>query len=164
MLLALTLHRPWSAAVALYGKTVENRTWKPWRSAVGQPLAIHQGVKLDPAGIDRLQGMDLDPWADLNQAGLKGWNGNGVVAVCVLEGFARSADQLDEAERRWFCGPYGWRLGHVVQVGPFACRGHQGLWSLPSGMTDRVLEDAERRDEWWEECGFSSDPFVQGLR
>lgn len=44
---ALTLHQPWATCIAHHGKRVENRTWAPPQSIVGQRIAIHAGMKLD---------------------------------------------------------------------------------------------------------------------
>lgn len=40
---ALTLTCPWAHAVAHWGKTIENRTWRPPRELFGQRFAIHAG-------------------------------------------------------------------------------------------------------------------------
>lgn len=40
---ALTLLNPWAQAIAYWGKDVENRTWAPPASLVGERIAIHAG-------------------------------------------------------------------------------------------------------------------------
>jgi len=51
---ALTLWQPWSWAIAHAGKRVENRTWAPPASVIGQRVAIHAGLKLDDEAVERL--------------------------------------------------------------------------------------------------------------
>ena len=49
---ALTLWRPWAAAIAHGTKRIENRTWVPPRSMFGQDIAIHAGQRLDADAIE----------------------------------------------------------------------------------------------------------------
>ena len=51
---ALTLWRPWPAAICYFGKRVENRTWCPPAYLLGQDLAIHAGVRIDEAEVEDL--------------------------------------------------------------------------------------------------------------
>ncbi len=55
---ALTLRAPWGTHIALSGKRIENRTWHPPRSIVGQRIAIHQGGSGRPCEF-------VPYWADL---------------------------------------------------------------------------------------------------
>lgn len=48
---ALTLWQPWAWAMAHAGKAIENRTWKPPRSACGRMIAIHAGKTCDDRAI-----------------------------------------------------------------------------------------------------------------
>ena len=159
---ALTLHRPWSTAVALYGKTIENRPWAPRTWMIGRSLAIHAGQVRDPAGIEKLQAMGCDPFPDFNE--IEGYwngrcfNGNGVVALCEFAGFISPNERLSCGSRPsaeqidlWCTGPWGWVFDHVVKVGPYPCGGRQGLWNLPPDIERLALEDAARNDPWWAE-------------
>jgi hypothetical protein len=49
---ALTLWQPWAWAMAFAGKPVENRTWAPPHSLLGQRIAIHAGKTCDEKMID----------------------------------------------------------------------------------------------------------------
>lgn len=48
---ALTLWQPWAWAMAHAGKAIENRTWKPPRTACGHLIAIHAGKTCDDRAI-----------------------------------------------------------------------------------------------------------------
>lgn len=58
--LALTLRRPWAAAVVHLGKAIENRTWKPPVHAIGQLLAIHAGRNIEPDALDFIRSIRRD--------------------------------------------------------------------------------------------------------
>lgn len=52
VLQALTLMCPWAHAIAYWGKNIENRTWTPPRSLIGQCIAIHAGKSaLERVGV-----------------------------------------------------------------------------------------------------------------
>lgn len=59
---ALTLWQPWSWAIAHAGKRVENRTWAPPASVIGQRVAIHAGLRLDKAAAEALIGDLMHRW------------------------------------------------------------------------------------------------------
>lgn len=53
---AITLWEPWAWAVAYAGKWIENRTWRPPRTAILKPIAIHASTKaLDGEAIAHLR-------------------------------------------------------------------------------------------------------------
>lgn len=125
---AITLIRPWDQAVvrADIGKDIENRTWKPWRSLIGQRIAIHAGRKFDRQGqrfIQQASGIFL-PEDDCPSG--------------VIVGTAVLAEVVEFSGSKWFFGPLGWRLRSVVQLPePVPCKGAQGLWDVPDDA--RVL-------------------------
>lgn len=128
---ALTLKQPWAWCVAAGHKSVENRTWKPWSTILGQPIAIHAGAALERAALATLsERFGLRPVASELARGA-------VVAVAVVDGFVTEADAPDDP---WFTGPYGWVLRDVVAIPPVACRGGQGLWKLPPRVRHTVIE------------------------
>jgi hypothetical protein len=74
--------------------------------------------------------------------------GNGP-AVLVAERMVGSYDdrlgrtnQLDEDP--WWTGPCGWLLDRVVAIEPVACKGAQGLWTVPEPQLSLVLERSPR--------------------
>lgn len=154
---ALTLYASWAHAVAHYGKTVENRTWKPYDWMIGQQLVIHAGKKLDPAGLKRIQeisGTFVHP--DEVPRGA-------FVAIATVAGWCsplpdppqsiyqvNSPPELSEVRREllspWFTGPYGIVLRDVRALRrPVPALGHQGLWILTPREKEAVLaEDPQR--------------------
>lgn len=147
---ALTLIRPWAAAVAHLGKNVENRTWRPPAGLFGQRFAIHAGVKIEAAmltGINIAQEMRGLP--TLPDAGPQG-----IVCTVRLAGVATAVGELCWTDRdalaaargfgpgfaHWFMGPVGWVLADVrTLAAPVPCRGAQGLWTLPADVEAAVM-------------------------
>ena len=153
---ALTLHRPWSFAVAHLGKDVENRGW---RTNDRGELAIHAGKTWDWISaemIERISGHEFVPWEDDRHP--DAWRG--IVAVAnlvdchevhqpaVLGGtqttFRLCCDSSwAQTERRTF----HWVLADVRPLDePVPCKGRQGLWTLPDDVERKVrerLEDTE---------------------
>lgn len=133
----VTLIRPWAWAVACAGKDVENRTWEPWRSAIGGWLAIHAGQKWDEAALawirERVDARCLPlPAKSEDPSGV-------IVAVAQLGAILTSSDSP------WFTGPFGWRLDNVVRLpAPVPCKGAQGLWQLPADVLARVRAGVEQ--------------------
>ncbi|QQR47709.1 hypothetical protein JKA73_17385 [Myxococcus xanthus] len=124
----LTLIRPWAWAIACAGKDVENRTWEPPRAMVGGWLAIHAGKKWDQDAADSIA----------DTFGIK-VPGESEQPSGVIIAMARIAGVVRDSESPWFCGPVGWTLDQVVQLQtPVACRGAQGLWTLPEPVLERV--------------------------
>jgi hypothetical protein len=56
----ITLHRPWSAAIAYFGKDFENRTWAA-SMPVGWYLAIHAGSQWDDLGREAVMNFGTLP-------------------------------------------------------------------------------------------------------
>jgi len=51
---ALTLWRPWPAAIIHSTKRVENRTWVPPRWQLGKDFALHAGKTVDDSTVEDL--------------------------------------------------------------------------------------------------------------
>ena len=130
---ALTLHRPWSDAIAAGVKDIENRTWPLPAALVGKTIAIHGGKAYDREGA--LEMIETWMWAPPPDYA----SPLGIVAVVI---FGRpitagwyAANGLPRSP--WFSGPVGWPIRSVVRVEPaIPCRGAQGLWTV----TPRVEE------------------------
>lgn len=150
---ALTLIQPWSWAIAHAGKRVENRTWAPPASVIGQRVAIHAGKKLDDDGCItvglRLMGQPLDlPNDDAFVHGAVESVATISIAVHFSEGYDIIANhgvtegELDAAfASPWRVpGMWSWVLTDVVALPkPVLCRGAQGLWILPEDVERAVL-------------------------
>lgn len=152
---ALTLIQPWAWCITHAGKRIENRTWPPPASLLGQRFAIHAGKAPSIAEAERdlaEHGVYVHPPALVFGA---------VVGTARLVGISRDlgplivAPSLDVDPRRvmrladtmWRTGPVGWVLDDVVVLPrPVACRGAQGLWTLPPDVAAQVAEqEAEVR-------------------
>lgn len=132
---ALTLKQPWAWAVAHAGKDVENRSWKPPQSIIGQRIAIHAGLARERGALRDI-GLDIDVPLFLDQgafvavATVAGWvTGEGQFCI------ARGVDTflpIASSRSPWFFGTYGWMLTDVVALTePIECKGQQGLWNVP---------------------------------
>ena len=155
---ALTLKQPWAWAVAHAGKDVENRTWKPPQSVIGQRIAIHAGKAWSEASRWALQMFadGLFPPAEphivfgaiIAVATIGGWvTDGGNYETRLFAGNYLGAAPLAVKKARhskWFAGPYGWLLTDVIALPkPIPCKGQQGLWTVPADIEaeiDRQLE------------------------
>lgn len=129
---ALSLWQPWAWAVASGHKPIENRGWKP-RNAMNTWIAIHAGMRVDKDAIATVRDVTgEDPVLD-----------HGVILgiarlVDVIPAGARESE-LDEHERVWFNGPYGWRFDAAIQFSdPVPCRGYQSLWTLKPSVRNQI--------------------------
>ena len=155
---ALTLVQPMAhAIVALPShlcKDIENRTWLPPDSLLGQRFAIHAGLAWGaarfpwPTDVPVISRADCEFGCVIGVATLLGWfnaeHGDEV-------GFAVMAETRPNPElyrrvsnpmaNRWWLGPVGWLLGKVQRLPePVPCRGYQKLWNLPKLVEAKVLE------------------------
>lgn len=128
---ALTLHRPWPWAIIHLGKRVENRSWAPPSSLIGQRIAIHAGQRWDAAGAVWILETFQPQTIPVGQRGV-------IVATAVIERAARpNTVPLDQ--ERWACGPWCWLLDDVCALAePIPCRGAQGLWDVPEEIARRI--------------------------
>lgn len=137
---ALTLYASWAHAIAHYSKRVENRTWHPPRSLIGQRFAIHAGAKLDESGLDALD--EIDDAVIVAKAVPR----SAIVATARLVRSVEFRDILipkgaDPAvQSDWWVGPVGWVLDDVRALRePVPCNGALGLWTLPADVEAAVL-------------------------
>lgn len=127
---AITLKQPWAWAVANAGKRIENRTWKPTASMIGQRIAIHAGARsgYDLEGSYELADI-LHYTMGLRQPGRSNHVYGAIVATAVIDGV------VDDDDSVWFCGPFGWVLRDVVTLKePVPCKGALGLWTAPDAV------------------------------
>lgn len=164
---ALTLWRPWPAAICYLGKRVENRTWRPAADMLGHDLAIHAGQKIDTQAVADIvhgydpEGRDLET-SYYREALARGVipGSTGVVAVVRVVGFIDATRRAalavvknvgtdrDHTRSWWWEGPVGWVLDRVrVLPEPVPCRGAQGLWVVPTVVEVRVNEQLRKLAE-----------------
>lgn len=160
---AITLWRPWSDAIIHGPKRIENRTWAPPRALLGHTIAIHSGKTWDAdigCGL-RAMGSGWSPPMENAQSP------QGVIGVARLVGFiddaqgvawgraepssllvrclretaqwdARIAPRLADP---WWMGPVGWIFDEPLALTtPIACRGAQGLWTVPADVARQIGE------------------------
>lgn len=140
----LTIHQPWAWFIAKGHKAIENRSWNPPRTMVGQWLAIHVGKKFDPAVVRLDFGACkpmLPPGPAVTLAEMQAQLSH-IIAVARLVGTVTRADLalMAKRDRPWFFGPIGWVLDSVVAIPPVPCKGAQGLWNPPPDVLAMVRE------------------------
>lgn len=150
MMLALTLKRPWDAAMVYLDKDIENRKWPPPPGVVGTRIALHAGLGWDDEGEAFIRGL-IGPavWLAHKSRSLA-FNGGMVLATVKVERVLHRSDlPLDpKASSRWFFGPYGWVCTErIVLRTPIRCRGMQKLWRLPPEVEAAVIEQEGRHVE-----------------
>ncbi len=149
---ALSIMQPW-ASLIVGGplspgvKPIENRTWRPPARMIGERFAIHASKKLDLESFAELvhdeliEGFQRSWWP---YAKPKEFPTSAVIGVATLvrvfvgepgwmEPRDYPADMPDDC-KRWYGGPVGFELRHVVRIEPVPCRGALGFWTLPDDV------------------------------
>ncbi|HEY3958686.1 MAG TPA: ASCH domain-containing protein [Streptosporangiaceae bacterium] len=138
---ALTIWQPWADAIARGTKDVENRPWPAPRAAIGQDIAIHAGLRSDPAASPP-RGLTLPTWYDPpGHALVRG----AIVAVAHLSG-CHHHSQCTPLCSPWADGPWHWQLArrHALAT-PVPVRGARRLWKLQPATTAAVAAQAIAR-------------------
>ncbi|MGI8333434.1 hypothetical protein ACRYCC_26075 [Actinomadura scrupuli] len=144
---ALSVRPPWSAAIAHFGKTVENRTWYTRHRG---PLAIHASAMLDGGRersdhiFERVADLSGLPDAVIREAAQVR---SAIVAVARLTTVCSASLPVEAGfPLRCPCGPWAvagqrhFRLADVRPlVEPVPARGALGLWDLPDEVEAAVL-------------------------
>jgi len=141
----LTLHRPWPSAILYGSKRIENRSWKPWESVIGQYIAIHAGVKYDDEAANwmREEGLYDAPYSKSCPIG--------IVGLVRVTGFYDDTTVIPDDDPWWF-GPVGWKLADPIAFDdPIPCRGTQGLWRVPEAINKTLAEAADAVTELFKE-------------
>jgi len=145
---ALTLWRPWPWAIFWprpgLAKDVENRTWPPPQSVIGQQIAIHAGKRYDEESAE-----DIAFLLDLEELPPESMD-EGIIGLATLDrvvsggrcGMGPASPPGDPAIRSmWYHGPYGWVLRDCIRLPhPIPCRGSQGLWNVPADLEAKIAE------------------------
>lgn len=130
---ALTVRQPWAWLIAAGWKPLENRSWAPPSSLVGQRLVIHASQKAptraDVAWARRVlgKGVELGPL-----------HRGAVVGVVTVAGLVERKRHLERDVARWWRGPMAWALTLPAEVGPVACKGQLGVWRLPPEVVKQL--------------------------
>jgi hypothetical protein len=164
---ALTIWPEWAWAICQIEKDVENRTWTPPSSVIGQRIAIHAGKNIggryNPpnaaanfglvAEMAVHAGIELRPIYRLGVAIGFSWyrceNGNvkemnqffASLPTGGVVATAKISGWSKSSSSPWAVpGQVHWQL-EEVQVLPqrIPCRGAQGLWPLPEDVESKIL-------------------------
>jgi hypothetical protein len=128
---ALSLWQPWAHAIVWGSKRLENRKWAPWRSVVGQVIALHATDHVEPLSLAQINENFGTSWR------LEDLARKAVVGLARVTGHI-TADDPRAATDPWWMGPIAWTLEDVVRIDPVPCRGAQGLWLLEGPVLARV--------------------------
>lgn len=112
----LSIRQPWAWAILHVGKTVENRTWQ---TSYRGPLLIHAGQKIDWAGYELLDSLEL-PLPDPD-----------TVARGGIIGQMNLMDCIKDAPGPWSqpdC--WHWLLAEPQELRFVPCAGRLGLFEL----------------------------------
>ena len=141
---ALTLTHPWPWTFIELpeetAKRVENRTWQPPQTLIGQYIALHggkvpSGAKLAEARADALYIHNTileDETGDPDMTG-DDLPDSDLLDMCVpgIFAVARLARVVTVSDSPWFFGPFGWELDRLVRINPPVPHvGKQGLWDV----------------------------------
>ena len=147
---AISIKQPWAHAIATGRKVVENRVRPhPWRSAVGEVLAVHSSLGADdnarghPAMIRYMHALRTQG----------GWTENGAVLATVrLVDVHQACDGCCDPT---YAQADTWHLVlddvRPLTV-PIGCRGALGLWTVPQlversiGFQLTTLQEAREDD------------------
>lgn len=133
---AISLSQPWCWAVVhpIVRKYIENRSWMPPITMIGETIAIHAAKSWDddkmyfghtPIGYLLHLGFEPPARKDLYAT-------SAIVGVATIDRIVSRPDTLAEDQKRWYFGPFGWVLTNVrVLPAPITCPGKQGLWTVP---------------------------------
>lgn len=144
-MLFLSLSRPWTWAIfdTVANKGIENRSWPPPISAIGQRIGVHAAKSWDDDAIRMFIGMGLTGFPNRKDLYPSGF----IIGVATIDRVVTEARTLPPAQARWFFEPtpedpnYGWILTDRTPLrSPVACAGEQGLRRMPLVVERLVLE------------------------
>lgn len=142
--LSLTRPWPWAFVNGPFPKRIENRSWKPPHSIMAHyHIALHAAKSWDEDDREFIQdvtGIAVPPRDQHVHSA--------IFAVCRVPVYvdinngAFTDSVLEQSQRCWFFGPYGWIIRDFVPlIAPVPCKGARGLW----GFGDKPTELAELR-------------------
>lgn len=150
---ALSVMQPWASLIVggplpqENPKRIENRTWDPPRSMIGQRFAIHASKKLDELAFHEL--LD-DDFHDFPYRTPREFPRSAIVGVATLAGFIRhdsifAPRELPADQERWWSGPVAFLLSDVIRIDRIdGIRGALGFWELPAQIEAEVNANIAR--------------------
>jgi len=130
----LSVRPPWSSLMfrPVAPKDIENRVWAAPSAIIGERIAIHSALKLDPAGLPF-----TDETFQIRASNDRGHVLGTVTVTGCHEAGSRSCTWHSCAENPWAMWPdaehpviFHWELEHPhALVTPIKARGALGLWN-----------------------------------
>ncbi len=107
-------------------KRIENRSWQPPISMIGQRFALHAAKSFDDDAIGFLLKLGIDNFPARRES----FGSSAILGVATIDRIVSEPRTLGD-QTRWFFGPFGWVLADVVAFrDPIPMKGAQGLRSL----------------------------------
>lgn len=135
---AISLWQPWATLIEFGLKQYETRSWKPHKSAVGQPLLIHAAKR-------KMTKEETDYLAELKDCYGERipstFPYGSIIAICTLEAVYPTEEvrdnlplalELDVGD--WSDGRYCWKLSDLKRLEPVAFKGSQGFFEVPNHL------------------------------
>lgn len=140
---AMSIMQPWLFAICRMGKRIENRTWAPTPTLIGQRIALHASKSEDDLAM-------LLPWPSEYTFGQGAATQSAIVATAKLVGVVRTRDEARAIgqDRWWVDHPRN--LAHVFEdvlelPEPIRdVRGALSHWPLSEAVAAAVLEQERR--------------------
>lgn len=125
----LSFSQPWLWAVLdeVADKGIENRSWQPPISMIGQRIALHAAKSWDDAAIPFFIKLGIE-----HPARRELYPTGAIVGVATIDRIVTTPKMLAADQARWFFGEFGWVLTErITLLEPIPMKGAQGLRHLP---------------------------------
>lgn len=132
----LSFSQPWlwsitdlvvPAGFAVEPKRIENRTWMPPISMIGQRIALHAAKSFDDDAVGFFLRLGIDWFPARREL----YATSCIVGVATIDRVVTVPSTLRPGQRPWFFGPYGWILTDVQRFADVVpMKGGQGLRHL----------------------------------
>jgi hypothetical protein len=138
---ALSLWSPWAWAILHCGKDIENRSWSPPQSMVGQRFWIHVSLRgKSPAQMRE----DADPMLQLAREHAPNSPAVTLNDLIAMRGHIVGSVKLAGASQKshspWFFGPVGFRILDARPCVPVPCKGALGFFKVPHDVLRKLTE------------------------
>lgn len=125
----LSFSQPWLWAVLdeVAAKGIENRSWQPPISMIGQRIALHAAKSWDDAAIPFFIKLGIE-----HPSRRELYPTSAIVGVATIDRIVTTPKTLPPDQARWFFGEFGWVLTErITLLRPIPMKGAQGLRNLP---------------------------------
>jgi hypothetical protein len=124
---ALTIRQPFAYSISHGSKRIENRSWRPPESMLGERIAIHAAKRIDgQAAID----LGLESTPDVRLP---------TMAIVATARLVKVIDARPKGQQSfWWTGPLAWVLADVRPTRVIYTPGRLGLWTLPTHIERNI--------------------------